>query len=365
MAKLPNSFDWRTSPGHIALLKAFSRPRSLEQVLNWQYLRQEVPEPVTSGIERLKGEGALISSSLEEKVSIKFRVPELKNLLQARGVKGVEGKDALVKSLIDVDRVAAESSTESLDLLKCSEIGLKAIKDFDEEREQAERTLQAQEMEALINDDPALTFKLHKKYMRAVHPNYVNYYGGEHLGFLFTQTPRTLEAQFGKTGAGIIRAIAGMKQLWYGVPITQWVPDGFEIERETLENAVELFQRYAELRERISNWKPDIVVKLAFPEGDLQICDHCRRLNGKALKVSELLDWPFPNCENEIGCVPEFDWSRQSDDREEEDVETEEVDFPLILDPLDTLRQLKAMMDEGLITEEEYQEKKKEVLSKM
>lgn len=364
MARLPDSFDWKTSPGHLALLKAFARPREVNQVLDWQFLRDQVPEPVMSGIERLKREGALVSPSVEEKVSFRFKVPELKDLLKERGIKGVDGKEAMVKALVVADRAGAESLVESIELLVMSDSAMQVMRELEEAQEAAKRKAQEQEFELLLRGEPASAFWAHRKYSKAYEQYQLSDHEGEQLGFLFRKTPKMLVEQLSEETFRVIRALAGMKLLWHQFPFMQRLPDGLDIDRETLNNAIELLERHAEVMRDLSRMDATDSVEIVFSDDDILVCDNCRDFNGRKYLVSEFPDWPFTGCENESGCIPELDWHPGNGIEDEED-ESDVTGFYPNTTPLESLRQLKAMFDEGLITEQDFQDKKQEILSRM
>jgi hypothetical protein len=126
------------------------------------------------------------------------------------------------------------------------------------------------------------------------------------------------------------------------------------------QRVIDFILNAAENRENLQRMWTDSV-KISFEDYDLDLCDHCRSLDGKTYKKSDVPEIPTPACTSEIGCRCSFD----PVDDETIDLSDEFDTDDFILPPIEAMKQLKEMANAGLITEDEFQNKKKEILDRM
>ncbi len=112
-------------------------------------------------------------------------------------------------------------------------------------------------------------------------------------------------------------------------------------------------------------------VKLVFDDNDVESCELCIKLNGKLLNLKDVPELPFRDCTSESGCKfrleTMFDDNfvyLEGDELDDDESEADEEGSDNY-DAVAKLEQLKKMLNNGLITEEDYQKKKNEILSRM
>jgi len=121
-------------------------------------------------------------------------------------------------------------------------------------------------------------------------------------------------------------------------------------------------------------------VKIVFPIQDIKSCGLCKKLDGCIVDSNSLPELPIIGCTSDTGCgcriekIYEYDDSYSSDHDDDsyssdhdDDSYTVSVPYSEEEDPSDLflkLTYLKKMLEESLITEEEYEDKKKEILSR-
>jgi hypothetical protein len=92
------------------------------------------------------------------------------------------------------------------------------------------------------------------------------------------------------------------------------------------------------------------------------------KLNGKVFDVDNVPELPMVGCTSEKGCMCNFEDFFDDNDTSYEikftEKELEEIE-DLETNPVKRLRFIKQMLDEGLITQYEYDEKKKQILDKI
>ena len=144
-----------------------------------------------------------------------------------------------------------------------------------------------------------------------------------------------------------------------------WLPEGYSwcsIDRQV---AVNYLTRHAAIKCRLAHPSPYVKkYRLVFRPDDVDSCESCMALNGKEFDGKSFPELPCENCTSETGCMCDIVPVWESVDTDEDTVASDEgADDDD--EALDTLRQLKEMLDDGLITQAEYDAKKKEVLSRM
>jgi hypothetical protein len=173
-----------------------------------------------------------------------------------------------------------------------------------------------------------------------------------------------------------------MPVLWYGEPPESWLPDNFKTHLANNRTAINYLKCNAEMRADLARCGEYAQkVKLTFDENDVDSCELCLKLKDRIFDLSEFPELPFENCTSETGCkcrvenaldedeqngivfrvmMSDDDWAEDEIDNEMEDEVDDKTDDAFI-----KLSQLKKMLDNGLITNEEYQKKKLEILSRM
>jgi|WetSurSiteA1Bulk_404760.scaffolds.fasta_scaffold89998_1 hypothetical protein len=165
----------------------------------------------------------------------------------------------------------------------------------------------------------------------------------------------------------LLQAAAAMSQLWYGEPALNWLPDDFSTNVKNAEVAVNYALCTAKFARMVAASPKDEKVKVIFDFDDVDSCESCRALAGKEFYVRDLPELPLPSCTSDQGCkcrigsIHEpgllFDIieSHNSDDGNN----------PVYDAALERLRYLKKLPDAELITQEDYDAKKAEILSQL
>ena len=97
-------FDWQKSPAHLRLLSKFLRPQVAEDFSKRSgYWEKQLGETSQKAIERFLDEGVLVHADLSEHLASKFKVTELKSMLEVRGLPASGRKSELVSRLVQAD----------------------------------------------------------------------------------------------------------------------------------------------------------------------------------------------------------------------------------------------------------------------
>lgn len=374
MSKLPPNYDWRRSPAHLDLLSKFIKPRDPVPVLNWQFLKETIKEPTNDAIDRFVRDGALVRCTLEETLQCIFTAAQLKKMLKDRGLKVSGSKDELVERLLEADRTGMEQVVSRLTILKCSPDALAVIEVYEREKQAAQdRAKQASYM-ALLRSDVKEAFKIYLSFVRKyLSPELdSNSYEIEQLQAILKSRPQILN-HLSPSALKNLQAAVCMGSLWHGESAVDWLPQGFSAQPLGEQVAANYLLRHAELQRELSQFGDYTKkVRIVFDANDIDSCNLCLSLSGKEFEKNTLPDLPFPHCTSERGCQCRLEpvyaetasSSFQIVDGSDED-EASSSDRNQVSDPVLKLKQLKTMLDSGLISQSEYDTKKTEILSQL
>lgn len=370
MPKLPSNFDWKESASHIQLLEAFSKPRDVNRVLDWQFIQQNMGEKTESAIDRFIREEALVPASLEESLEAVLQVVHLKKMLLELDLRQSGSKIELIRRLIEADHKGAEDVAKQHRVMKCSASALALLEERKNEKVRELEVAQKQSFELLKSGNAKESYKVYSNYQkRFSYGFHANSYEVEELQFVISSCPSvvgTLTSEDKKC----LQAAAGMKILWREDKAEYWLPENFNTVVNDNRRAINYLIRNAYFR-RTASEKDRYTknAKVTFREGDIESCDLCMSLNGKILDLDEIPELPMVGCASETGCMCDLDLYFGNDDDDEflddEDDEIQVENTEIETNPVKNLKVLKQLLDEGLITQAEYDEKKKEILSRL
>ncbi|MEN6427253.1 MAG: SUMF1/EgtB/PvdO family nonheme iron enzyme [Phycisphaerales bacterium] len=125
--------NWQESRGHILLLREFLKPRNVDDLppmfaIGWDLILGEAPN---AAIKRFLSCGVLTSADLSEKLSLRFKVTELEDMLKGYGLSPAgHRKQDLILQLIHTHPEDMRQAITDTTVLKCSEKGEKIVQYF-------------------------------------------------------------------------------------------------------------------------------------------------------------------------------------------------------------------------------------------
>ena len=363
--------NWQESPAHYNLLRTFEKPRDIKQVLEWQWPRDELREKPEIAIERFIREGMLVPASLGEGLNKLFQVAQLKKLLAERSLPTSGNKADLIERLIAHDGTGMAEIVGNT-IVKCSDVALNLLAKKDQEIEENSNLAKHQSFEAFKGNNPKQACKIYETFRRGtIDSTYkISTYDVDELQFILTSHPKVLSG-LSAENLKALQLAACMKTLWKREVVEKWLPDSFSSPFKDSQIPANYLMRHAEFQRQLSDFRQfSKQVKISFDSGDIDSCDLCMALDGKAFDIADFPELPIPGCASDTGCMGRLDWTGINDDDEdfEDDDDEHEVVYSTELseeNTIGTLRVLKQMLDEGLITQEEYDDKKKEILSRL
>ena len=365
------------SPAHYNLLLAFEKPRDIKQVLDWDWPRQELGEKTEDAIKRFLQEGMLVPASIDEGLNKLFQVEHLKRLLGERGLSVSGRKAELIERLISNDRQGM-SKLVGNSIVKCSEAALLLIEERKQKVEKETGVAERLTYEAFQASNPKEACRIYEAFRRTfIHPTYkMSVYDVAELQFILTGHPKILSG-LSPQNLKALQLATCMKALWKTRTAQKWLPETFTSPFKNSDIPTSYLIRHSEYQRVLSGFRGFAKqVKISFHMGDIESCNLCLALDGKVYDLDDVPELPIPGCTSETGCILHLDWIDadngpdvpydEDDDEGEEIFSTDLTDENVALEnPVGTLRVLKQMLDEGLITQAEYDEKKKEILSRL
>lgn len=370
MTRLPADFEWRRSPQHISFLSYFRKPYPRRLSGTGEYILKESIGPA---IDRFLRDEVLVSCDLREKVAYKLKVTELKAVLLRHGKKPSGGKAELVDAALATARDEMEGETRELVLYKCTPSGIDAINEFERNKAEAEIRFQTESHEHLLSGNAKAAYSTCVAWWQGyIDPQFTAHSPAvERLQFILGSQPKAI-GHLEQNDWQILRAAAGMKTLYADQSELAWLPEGFRTPIGDSGRAVRLLLCQAEFRQSFDLRSPYYKkVRLTFDGNDVEVCEHCAVLDGSEHEKNELPEIPTEHCTSRNGCACRVDGVWAPDDRDAfshelaSGDETDEISDETEDGPVLKLRQLKRMLDESLIEQPEYDEKKKEILDRM
>lgn len=369
MAKLPLNFNWKESATHMELLNVFSKPHDVNHILTWHTIRQTLGESTEDAIERFVRNGVLVPANLEESLSAVFQISDLKKLLKELNIKQSGNKSELAEKLVTVDRTGAEKLLKKHRVMKCSESALMMLSERKSTQTQELEFAQMRSFEFLKNGKPKDAYKSYAEYYKkySTYPYKSGSYAVHELQFILVSNPKVLGV-LNQENLKLIRAAAGMSSLWGDKKPEYWLPENFSTPISDNKRAINYLLRNAQFNQHLTGAsKFTKKLKIVFESSDVDSCPLCLKLNGEVFDIDKVPELPMEGCTSEIGCMCNFedffddnDTSYEIKFTEEEMEEMEDLET----NPIKRLRFIKQMLDEGLITQQEHDKKKKEILDK-
>jgi len=355
-----------------SLLLAFDKPRDVRQVLDWAWPRQTLGEKVEVAIERFIQEGMLIPATVEEGLNRLFQVAQLKKLLSERSLSTSGSKGELIERLIAHDKQGMIKIIGN-NVFKCSNAALNLIAERKQKIEKETDVAKRQTFEAFKANNPKEACKIYETFRRqSVDSTYkISIYDVEELHFILISQPKVL-ANFSQDELVALRHAACMKLLWKSESPERWLPESFILPSKNIQIAVNYLLTHAKFKKGISHYKKDEHIRLSFHPGDIDSCNLCLAFNDQVFTTNTIPELPIPGCTSETGCKCDLQWADDEaefdvEDDDEEMLATDLIDENLALSdsPVEALRLLTQMLNEGLIAQTEFDEKKKEILSRL
>jgi len=310
MLRSTMGFDWRRSPAHLLLLSKFRNPRPLDDFSKsdtWELVLGEAPG---KAVERFVDEGLLEQASLEGLLDYKYKISELKSMLERRGLPVSGRKAELIERLSRADPEGMTKTTRGLNVLRCTEQGQMIAEEYlaqeKKERTQAEeQVLQAlQQRKFKEAGQIVAAFEARQVFPRGFNIDWKHYSPTNDVAMLKTMfggRPKILSS-LDDQQMEYLRIAAGMIYLWGTNQADDWLPNNFEtgliMDNDAAARTVFF---YASHQLNVAQYRAAGAKTVEILATD-NSCDACKKLAKRKYKLDEVPELPYEKCTSEVGC---------------------------------------------------------------
>lgn len=316
--------DWKKSKAHLLLLSKFIHANRFEDFARHDYWKDTwnnlLGEPSAQAIKRFVNEGVLMTvTDLNDLLSYKYKVTELKDMLKQRGLPVSGRKEEMIERLVQADPDGIKKAVAELSLLKCTQRGHEIAEQYieaeKEKRAQVERqvieylterrfreaslAVSAWEREQVFPIGLATGIASEKQNSNRDVETSQNRI--KMLNTIFESKPKIL-ARLGNEKLETLRIAAAMMALWGENKAKKWLPDDFETGLSfDSDTTVRMFNFQAVHKGTLEGYRKsgvEYVEVLTAPDS----CESCKKLAGKHYKLDEAPELPNPNCTDKMGC---------------------------------------------------------------
>jgi hypothetical protein len=389
------SGDCKESINHVRFLKIFLRPKTIKNLnesYEWRpFLGKKNAEKF---IELFIREGFLVPVNLDVAIDKLLASSEISEILRKNGLRLSGSKKVLADRLIRENRDAAELIAERGGLYICSEDALNFIAKHDEKIEIDINNEKNKSFEMLKNGDikgacnvylkTQLRYNEDENHEESIQDNASNKF--EKLQYIFKSCPAVL-GNITEENKIYLQSAAAMNILWgrrreqYNTE--HFLPENFSLLNVSNKQAINYLIKNSEIKKEIEDNVTEYFnkFKFEFENGDLKSCDLCLSQKNIIFDIKTAPELPMIGCTSETGCMcsietyyDEKDDNKNKDEDEDED-DKNDIENNDINEEIENLRSkkyiyqssslkvLKQLLDENIVTQEEYNEKRKEILS--
>jgi hypothetical protein len=305
--------DWHKSKAHLLLLSKYISANSFYDFAQHEYWKSWwnnlLGEPSTQAIKRFVDEGMLTTPELNELLSYKYKVNELKDMLKQKGLPVSGRKEEMIKRLVKADPDGILKSVAELSLLKCTQRGHEIAEQYIKANKEKIAQVEHQVMEYLIKRKfkeaslAVATYEAEDGFSSGMGIKRNPEREIEELKTIFESKPKII-ARLGNEKLEAVRIAAAMTALWGTTTKSseKWLPASFEtglfFDSETAVRMFVFFGRHRAELERYRSEGLKLVEVLSAPDA----CESCKKLTGKHYKINDVPELPYEHCTHKMGC---------------------------------------------------------------
>lgn len=296
----------------LILLSRFLKGRSADDVPeHWAGLLGESPLAV---VNRYVKYGDLIPMSLVDTIEHCSKVPNLKHLLKARGLKTTARKRELAERLVEADRAGMSKLYGAQKIFECSPYIRVRVERYRAAKEREYVTLLTDATTALRSRDFAKASQLigtyESKQIRVDPPNPLALPADPReiavdvaaLKQIFTLRPKLLRA-LPEAEWEPLYIVAGLNYLLGGRVSGDGLPDDFvgvpNMDRQTVVLTMQFHFKHVRDLERMRSLGIRQAKILCCNAGS---CEPCLKISGKRFPLDRLPELPYEKCTSDMGC---------------------------------------------------------------
>ena len=303
-------FDWKKSAAHWLLLTKFLNPLDQNYFSGMEAWESVLDEKPSQSIKRFVDEGLIEAADLENTLSYKYLLRDLKDLSKQYGLPVSGKKIDLIKRLIAKDPATMKKSVAGLKVLQCLPKGKEMAEEYiakqDEKRSQVETQMleyieQGQYRKACLVMG---AFEAEQVFPRGLGMNWKNYNPDDDvdlLNLIFKNRPKIL-SEVTDDELNILRIGASMMALWGVNMAKKWMPADLSMNLAfDNDTAARMVLFHARFKSNIAQYKKYGLKSLEILTAS-DSCDECKKFAGKRYSLNNVPELPHEKCTHKYGC---------------------------------------------------------------
>lgn len=305
-------FDWKKSNSHWLLLTKFIDARDQNYFSGMEAWEAVLGEKPSQAIQRFVDEGLIGLADLENALSCKYSLPELKNLSKQYGLPVSGKKIDLIKRLLAKDPVTMKKSVAGLTILQCLPKGKEMAEEYLKTQNEKRNHVEEQMLDCIkkgLYRKACLVmgaFEAEQVFPRGLGMNWKNYNPDRDvdlLNLIFKNKPKILSTVT-DDDLNILRVGASMMILWGVNSAKKWLPTDLSLNLPfDNDTAARMVSFHALHNSHIAEYKKNRdVIKAVEILAPPDSCDECKKFAGKRYSLDNVPELPHEKCTHKHGC---------------------------------------------------------------
>jgi len=294
-------FNREKDPAHLFFLSRFLHPHALKDFMKDDGWETVLKEPPKKALDWFIDNGFIEPAGINGKLDHKFKLPELKDLLKARGLKVTGKKDILIERLIEADATGVEVLVRGLEIFECSEKGEAVSASYLDEEKEKKSAVEQQVFQALQNLELDKACQIANSYhQQAVFSTGIDY-DSTFIKEIFASKPKILK-NIKDHQLNALRVVAAMMYLLSCRNVKNWLPPDFHIDSSLgAESAARMLIFHPSYLKNLHELKKCGFKKARIIVAD-NACEHCRELKNNTYSINKVPELPYEECTCKMGC---------------------------------------------------------------
>lgn len=303
---------WKESPAHLLLLSKFTKGRPYDYYLTVDYWDSVLKEKPGRAIDRFIKDGMLEPIDLKERINIKYKISDLKDILKENGLALSGRKNDLIERLLDKNKSIMDELTKDINIFKCSQeaniiVNNYLIKNEEGKKQAIKETtwlLEKQQFKAAMQ--VVGKYELSQVFQRGINMDWSDYENNSQVNILiilFKKTPNILKG-INENNLTQLRIAAGLCFLWGASYPDFYLPSGYKTNILFDGCAcVGMLLNHAHYISTLNGYKNS---KVKYVEimgcSNTGACNECLKIKDKKYKIDDTPELPYEKCTNINGC---------------------------------------------------------------
>jgi hypothetical protein len=303
--------DWKKSKAHWLLLSKFLHPQNPDDFSKSDIWESVLGEKPYKSIKRFLDEGLVAVADLENVLSYKYKVPELKDLLKQQGLPVSGRKGDLIKRLINANPAGMKKTVAGLTILQCiqhgKELSEKYLSDEKEKRNRVEMQVKEYINKRMFKEASiaVAAYEAEQVFPRGMGIDWKNHNPSrdvEMMNIIFSSKPKILSKLIDDK-LDMFRQGAVMMSLWGKNKAKDWLPPDLTTDLSfDVDTTARMVLFHATYKISLEQYRKSDVVKFVEILAARDSCDECKKLTKKKYKLNEVPELPHENCTHKKGC---------------------------------------------------------------